>query len=112
MSAAAWTAWAIGVPGFAALSMAMERHREQVFGRRLTSASAWPWRTAGCMLLFLSLFACARAWSPSVAITAWLGALSFAAVSVGLLLAYRARWLLPLSAMLLALAAALALSGR
>ncbi|WP_159915431.1 DUF3325 domain-containing protein [Pantoea sp. 18069] len=93
----AWTAWALAFPAFAALSLAMERHQDQVFGRALASRPTWAWRLAGIALLVLSLVVCAAsAWSWSVAISAWLGLLTLAALLTGLVLTYTPSKLLPL----------------
>ncbi len=96
-----WIALALGLLGFSALSLAMERHQEQVCGRALHRRAALAWRMAGALLLALSLGVCAAAWDWSVAIAAWLGLLTFAALAVGLTLAYAPRWLPPLGGMTL-----------
>ncbi|RIX78639.1 DUF3325 domain-containing protein [Acidovorax cavernicola] len=93
----AWIAFALGLPGFAALGMAMERHQDELFARPLSDARRWLCRLAGAALLCASLGACIAAWSVSVGILAWAGALTGASMSVGTILTYRPRWLLPLS---------------
>ncbi|MFT3721491.1 DUF3325 domain-containing protein [Pseudorhodoferax sp.] len=98
----AWIAWAFGLPGFAALSLAMERHQLQVFDRPLGRGAAWAARLAGIALLLVALAWCATAWHGAVAAVAWLGVLSFAALPVGLLLTYRPRRLPLLAAVVLA----------
>ncbi|MBN9324326.1 MAG: DUF3325 family protein, partial [Delftia acidovorans] len=46
------------------------------------------WRLAGYALLALSLAPCLLRWNASVALAAWLGLLTFAALALGLLLTY------------------------
>lgn len=84
----AWMMCLLCVPAFAALSMGMDKHHEQVHGRELLPAHAWPWRSVGSALLLLALLWSLRSWGTSVAIAAWIGALTFAALCVGLLLTY------------------------
>ena len=102
----AWIAFGLGLPAFAALSFAMERHQEQAFGRPLAPRAGHAWRIAGVLLLGLSLAVCVAQWQWSVGIAAWLGVLSLAAVSVGLTLTYGPRRLVPLGAVALAAGAA------
>ncbi|WP_028604026.1 DUF3325 domain-containing protein [Ottowia thiooxydans] len=80
---------------FTALSLAMERHQEQVFGRTLTRSATMGWRSLGWALLLLSLIPCLALGSASLAITVWLGVLTFGALSLGLLLTYAPRTALP-----------------
>jgi hypothetical protein len=107
----AWIAGALALPAFTALSLAMERHQEQVFGRTLARRASRSWRVAGVALLALSLACCAAAdWSGAVAVTAWLGLLSFAALLTGWMLAYLPRQLLRLAGAALGMAALIAIS--
>ncbi|MCD2511881.1 DUF3325 domain-containing protein [Comamonas endophytica] len=102
----AWIAGALALPAFTALSLAMERHQEQVFGRALVLRASVIWRLAGIALLSLSLACClAAGWSGAVAVTAWLGMLSFAALLTGWMLSYMPRHLLRAACAALALAA-------
>lgn len=99
----------LGFAGFAALSLAMDRHQEQVLGRALTAAPNHGLRAAGTALLLLALGTCMLPQSQSVAAAVWLGLLSFAALAVAALLSYFPRALLPASGMALLAAAALAI---
>ena len=83
-----WMAWALALPAFAALSQAMETHHEQAVGAPPSARAVWLWRTAGVVLLLLSLTVCMHTWSTSVAVAAWLGVLTLAALPVGLMLTY------------------------
>lgn len=102
----AWIALGLGLPAFVALSMAMARHQEQVFGRELSLSAGRRWRIAGVLLLSAALTVCVARWQWSVGIAAWLGALTFAAVTVGLVLTYRPDRLLPLGGGALAIGVA------
>lgn len=83
-----WIAWCLALPALAALSQAMERHHAQAVGTEPSVRAVWCWRAAGVVLLGLSLGVCLHTWGTSVAIAAWLGVLSLAAVAVGLALTY------------------------
>lgn len=83
-----WIALGLALPAFAALSQAMERHHAQVVGVALSARAAWSWRAAGVLLLVLSLAVCLHTWGTSVALAAWLGVLTLAAVAVALVLTY------------------------
>lgn len=87
----AWIAAALALPGLVALSLAMERHQEQVFGRTLSARATWAARLAGVALLASSLAICALHWQASVAVAAFLSVLSGAALAVGLGLSYLPR---------------------
>src|SRR5690606_40179810 len=79
---------------FGCLALAMERHQEDLFSRRLGSAATATWRTTGWMSLCASLVPALHAPSLwSVGLVAWFGHLSVAAgiVYVALLLAPRKR---------------------
>lgn len=102
----AWIAGALALPAFTALSLAMERHQDQVFGRALPVNTAVAWRLAGVALLGLSLASClASGWSGAVAVTAWVGLLTLGAMVTGWALAYVPRHLLRLAGVSLAAAA-------
>lgn len=93
-----WIAWALALPAFAALSQAMETHHKQTVGVPPSSRAAWLWRAVGLLLLLLSLTVCVHTWSTSVAVAAWLGVLTLAALPVGLMLTYVPRYLRTLAA--------------
>jgi len=107
----AWIAGALALPAFAALSLAMERHQEQVFGRTLARRASRSWRAGGVALLALSLACCAAAgWSGAVAVTAWMGLLTFGALLTGWMLAYLPRQLLRVAGAALGVATLAAIS--
>ena len=102
----AWIAGALALPAFTALSLAMERHQEQVLGRTLPVNATLTWRLAGMALLGLSLSSClASGWSVAVATAAWFGVLTASAMLTGALLTYVPRHLLRLAGASLAVAA-------
>lgn len=100
--------------GFTALSLAMDRHHEDAYGRgNLPGARrAWQLRAAGTAGLLLSLLACLTAQGPTRGWVLWLGVLTACGLPLILLHTYApgkaARaGLLALGASLLAGAAAL-----
>jgi hypothetical protein len=66
----------------------MERHGAQARSGLPCARVLWGWRAAGVLLLLMSLAACLHAWGTSVAVAAWLGVLTFAALAVALVLTY------------------------
>lgn len=84
--------FAASLAGFCALSLAMDRHSEDVFGRGSTPG---PWRRwlqlGGTALLCLSLGASLQASGPTIGWVLWLGALTAAAVATVGLLSYAPR---------------------
>lgn len=100
--------FAASLAGFCALSLAMDRHSEDVYGRG-SSPGAWRrWlQLGGTVLLCLSLAASLQAAGSSIGWVLWLGALTAAALSTVALLGYAPRpfpWIA-------ATAAALAVGG-
>jgi hypothetical protein len=79
--------FAASLAGFCALSLAMDRHSEDVYGRGSTPG---PWRRwlqlGGTLLLCLSLGASLQAAGSAVGWVLWLGALTAAALATVALL--------------------------
>ena len=90
--------------GMASLSLAMDRHHGQVFGRDAAVHVRRALQLAGSVLLALAIWPCVAGWSASVGVVAWLGFLSAGALGVALLLPY-APTLLFRSSLLAAVAA-------
>jgi hypothetical protein len=89
---AAWLGVALAYAGMAALSLAMDRHCEQLTGlREVPVRLRMSLRLAGTALLAAALVPCVMAWGASVGTVAWLGLLSAGALPVALLLPYRPR---------------------
>ena len=84
----AWTLWLLSVPGFAALSMVMERHAEDVSNAVPSAAQRLRARVLGAVCLVAALLVSLHHWNTSVAVVAWLGALTFAALAVVGVLTY------------------------
>ena len=92
--------------GMASLSLAMDRHHGQVWGRDAAPNVRRALQLAGAVLLALAILPCVAGWSATVGIVAWLGFIGAGALLVVLLLPYAPRLLLRSS--LLAAVAALA----
>jgi hypothetical protein len=92
--------------GMASLSLAMDRHHGQVWGRDAAPNVRRALQLAGTVLLALAIWPCVAGWSASVGVVAWLGFIGVGALLVALLLPYAPRLLLRSS--LLAAVAALA----
>ena len=92
--------------GMASLSLAMDRHHGQVFGRDAAPSVRRALQRAGSVLLALAIWPCVAGWSATVGVVAWLGFLSAGALAVALLLPYAPQLLFRSS--LLAAVAALA----
>lgn len=85
-------AFALAYSGFAALCLAMDRHHEQVFGRR--GIPSWLRRmltVVGYLLLAAALAPLAGAEGWGMALLIWLGLLTASAIFLALLLCYRPR---------------------
>lgn len=83
-------ALALAVIGMAALSLAMDRHYEQLTRHRETSHRVRAaLRALGSLSIALALLPCLFAWGGSVGTVVWLGFLSAGALCVVLLLAWR-----------------------
>lgn len=92
-SLASLTACALCFAGMAALSLAMDRHYEQVAGASEWSCRhRWVLRPLGWLLLAASLWPCITAWGIGVGLTAWCGWLTAGAMAVAWTLPYIPRW--------------------
>lgn len=90
--AASAVALALSYAGMAGLSLAMDRHYEQVTGRgEVPLARRRMLRASSGALLALALLACTGAWGATVGFTAWWGFLTAGGVLVAWLMAYRPR---------------------
>lgn len=86
-------ALAAAIAGFAALSLAMDRHWEQLHGRGAEPAAAVRRRLrhAGSAGLLASLLACIALRGAAQGWVAWAGMLTAAAITLALTLTYAAR---------------------
>jgi len=85
-------AFAAALGGFIALSLAMDRHHEDAFGRG-RSPGRWrrPLQGAGSALLLLSLAACLAAQGAVIGWVLWFGSLTAAALCTVLVAGYAAK---------------------
>ena len=83
------TAFCLAYAGFAALSLAMDRHYEDVFSRALTAAHRRPLRAVGWVGLAASFWACATAYGWSYGLVEWIGMLAIAGLLLIWVLTYR-----------------------
>ncbi|WP_374655616.1 DUF3325 domain-containing protein [Dongia sp.] len=84
-------ALALAAAGFLALALAMRRHAGQVFGTHPAPARDRAMRVLGIFLLSLSLAGCLAAWPMKIALAAWLGILTPAALAAILVLSHLIR---------------------
>ncbi len=95
MNQAAWitAAFSAALGGFTALSLAMDRHFEDSFGRGRAPGPWTPWlRLGGTTGLLVSLWACLVVQGTSQGWVLYAGMLTAAALAVVLMLAYAPRW--------------------
>lgn len=84
--------FAASLAGFCALSLAMDRHSEDVYGRGSTPGRWRRWlQLGGAVLLCLSLGGSLRVAGSAVGWVLWLGTLTAAALSTVALLSYTPR---------------------
>jgi Protein of unknown function (DUF3325) len=103
-------AFGLCLAGMGALSLAMDRHHEQIHPRSaLTRQRRRALRIAGLLLLASSLACCVAGWGAGVGVVTWFGGLSTGALSIAVLLTYRPRW--TVRASMLAAIASLLFSG-
>lgn len=73
---------------FTLIAASMDRHQDQLGTEQLQPARLRAWQLGGYALLAVSLAPCFVRWNASVAVAAWLGLLTFAAMALALLLTY------------------------
>ncbi len=92
------TAWCTAFSGFAALSLAMDRHHEDSYGRGKSPGARRPWlRLAGTLALLLSLAACLAIQGPTQGWVLWSGVLTAGALVVVGVLSYAPRRAAPVA---------------
>lgn len=100
------TAWCTAFAGFTALSLAMDRHHEDSYGRGKSPGARRSWlRGAGVLGLLLSLATCLALKGPAQGWVLWFGVLTAGALVVVGMLSYAPRRAALLAATASALAA-------
>ncbi|OTG87335.1 DUF3325 domain-containing protein [Acinetobacter sp. ANC 3813] len=101
--------WALTALGFFALASSMSKHQKQIYGQELTAGKTKLAILVGWILLLLSLVICLASGPISNMISYWIGALSFAALFIGLCLSYLDKKLEVIAVILAILSVAFAL---
>lgn len=83
-----WATLLLAFAAFTAIAASMDRHTDQLGTDTLGARQSMGWRLSGYALLAVSLLPCLVRSSPSLALATWLGALTFSAGALGLLLTY------------------------
>lgn len=97
-------AFALAYAGFLALCLSMDRHHQDLMGRRPSQPRSQALRVAGWLLLALSTWPCVAAWGWAIGSVGWIGLLTAAALPMVFLLPYAPRAALALGPALPALA--------
>lgn len=93
-------AFALAYLGMTLLCLAMPRHHRQCFTRAPSPTRQFMLRLAAAALLLSAAGACLAALGLAIGLVVWLGQTMAAGVLVGLVLAWRERWLMPLGGLL------------
>lgn len=97
-------AFALAYAGFLGLCLSMDRHHQDLMGRRPKPPRRHALRALGWALLALSAWPCVAAWGWAMGPVCWLGLLTAAALPLVFLLPYAPRAALALGPVLPALA--------
>jgi len=73
---------------FVALAATMAKHQDQLGSKTFTARQLQGWQMAGWALLALSVWPCLLRWNASIALAAWFGLLTLAALALGLMFTY------------------------
>ncbi|OZI32221.1 hypothetical protein CAL29_30870 [Bordetella genomosp. 10] len=88
----AWVCLLLAFAGFGAIAASMDRHYEDLLGHEPAARTRRILRGVGYAVLALALWPAIAGWGPSVGPVLWFGALTLAALPLGLLLTYRPAW--------------------
>jgi hypothetical protein len=91
-------AFALAYAGLLALCLSMDRHHQELMGRRPQPPRRYALRGLGWALVALSAWPCVAAWGWAMSPVGWLGLLTAAALPLVFLLPYAPRlaiWLGP-----------------
>lgn len=92
-----WLSLALCFSGFVALCLSIDRHHEQILGKRPHAATRLTLRLAGWLALATAAAPCINPLGVSVGLTLWAALLSVAALLQVLLLTYAPRFIVPLA---------------
>lgn len=92
-----WLSLALCFSGFVALCLSVDRHHEQILGKRPPAAVRQLLRTAGWLALAAAAAPCINPFGVSVGLALWTALLSVAALAQVLLLTYAPRLIVPLA---------------
>jgi hypothetical protein len=92
--------FALALAGLGALSLAMERHAKQAFGKAPRAPRRHARRSLGAVILLLSLFSSIQAYGASIGAVVFFGICAVASAGIALTFTYRPR-LLPYLAYIL-----------
>lgn len=105
-------AFALAYAGFLALCLSMDRHHQDLMGRRPKPPRRYALRVMGWVLVALSTWPCVAAWGWFIGPVGWVGVLTAAAMPIVFLIPYAPRVALALGpALPLVAGGALLLSG-
>jgi len=99
------TSLALMFIAFVALAATMAKHQNQLGGKLFSARQLQIWQGAGWSLLALSLWPCLLRWNTSIALAAWLGLLTLAALILGLMFTYTPKLIGSLKTVITALSA-------
>jgi hypothetical protein len=101
------TIFALAIAGLCTVSLAMERHAKQAFGKAQPSPRRRARAGLGAVILFLSLLSSVQAYGASIGIAVFFGTSGVVSAGIALAFSYRPRFLplLGAGAALLAFAA-------
>ncbi|WP_180065030.1 MULTISPECIES: DUF3325 domain-containing protein [unclassified Acinetobacter] len=84
--------WALSSLGFFALACSMSKHQKQFYSKELSVGQTRLATLVGWALLIIALIICLSLGTPSNNISYWFGALTIAALFVGLCISYIAEY--------------------
>ena len=76
----------------ALLALGMPRHYKHVFHKNLPERKRRGLRISGGLFLVVSLLAALAGWQGGVSLVSWIALLAFQGLAIGMLLAYRPKW--------------------
>lgn len=96
---AALMLWCVAVVALSALACGMSKHQRDIFSAQISAQNSRRFEIVGWVMLLLSALVMIYLKGASVGLSEWLGCISFAALTVGLLLTYQPKKLLQVNVM-------------